>query len=70
MLIGTVPNNENLRRHYCICPKCGAMFHRWQHMRSFNIDTLKKLFSEIGFQKGTFFQPDFSPTCLGFIVMR
>lgn len=41
LFFGTVPCNENLEDNYCICPHCAAMFHRWQHMRSFNIERLR-----------------------------
>lgn len=40
IFIGTVPNNENLLSRQCICPQCGVMFHRWQHVRSFDEKSL------------------------------
>ena len=31
------------------CPDCGCIFHRWQHMRSWNLDSLQKCMSTAGF---------------------
>lgn len=45
-LIGTVPDNENLEQAYCICPQCGSMFHRWQHMRTFTEENLRTTLKE------------------------
>lgn len=38
--IGTVPARENLQDSLVVCPHCGNQFHRWGHVRSFNIDAL------------------------------
>lgn len=46
-IVGTVPDNENLEDAYCVCPHCGSMFHRWQHMRSFDETSLKNVFQEM-----------------------
>jgi 2-polyprenyl-3-methyl-5-hydroxy-6-metoxy-1,4-benzoquinol methylase len=37
----TTPNNENLEENLILCPECNTLFHRWQHLRSWNIDTLR-----------------------------
>lgn len=46
-IIGTVPDNENLEDAYCVCPQCGSLFHRWQHMRSFTEASLQQLLQEM-----------------------
>jgi 2-polyprenyl-3-methyl-5-hydroxy-6-metoxy-1,4-benzoquinol methylase len=48
--IVTTPNDENLNEGIVCCPDCGAVFHRWQHMRSWNSDSLSKTLSEHGFR--------------------
>lgn len=35
--IGTVPARENLADSHVVCPQCGIKFHRWGHMRSFDV---------------------------------
>jgi ubiquinone/menaquinone biosynthesis C-methylase UbiE len=49
----TTQNEENLRRHETICPDCGAVFHRMQHMGSFNADSISEIMS--GYKFKTFF---------------
>ena len=39
--LGTVPYCENLRLNQVVCPKCGEVFHRWGHKRSFYIKTIR-----------------------------
>lgn len=38
--IGTVPYCENLLENRVICPKCGEIFHRWGHYKSFDISSI------------------------------
>lgn len=40
-LVVTTPNNEILEQQHVICPDCGGVFHRVQHVRSFNSNTLE-----------------------------
>jgi SAM-dependent methyltransferase len=40
--LGTVPYNENLKAGDVICPCCGALFHRWGHQKSFQVETLRR----------------------------
>lgn len=49
ILLGSVPNNEILDRVLCVCPNCATMFHRFQHMRSFDAKKLKFFLAENGF---------------------
>lgn len=50
-LIISVPNNENIDLHKVICPDCGAIFHRVQHLRSFSKPSLNDLMESFGFKK-------------------
>jgi SAM-dependent methyltransferase len=47
-LIVTTPNNEKLEERTVCCPECGAVFHRMQHVRSFDVASLTKLFENHG----------------------
>jgi SAM-dependent methyltransferase len=38
--IGTVPHNEDLKLNTVFCPHCNSVFHRWGHMRSFDLESL------------------------------
>ena len=42
-LIGTVPYKEVLRDNEVFCPHCQAQFHRWGHLHSFDLRTLRHL---------------------------
>ena len=49
-LIVTVPNEENLEAKKIACPECGCVFHRVQHMQSFNRQSLAEMLHDHGFQ--------------------
>ena len=34
-VVVTVPHVEDLEASKVMCPECGAIFHRWQHLRAF-----------------------------------
>lgn len=42
----SVPNNEDIELSKTRCPYCGCLFHPHRHLRSFNHNKLKKLFSK------------------------
>lgn len=65
IFIGTVPNNENLLARQCICPQCGIMFHRWQHVRSFDEKSLHVFLQTHGFDNIKFSTTDI-PNCIFF----
>lgn len=48
-LIITTPNNEDLKSRNVICPDCGCVFHRVQHVRSFTANSLESLVNGFGF---------------------
>lgn len=35
-IIITVPNKEDFVRSQCVCPNCGAVFHKYQHLTRWN----------------------------------
>lgn len=47
-LFVTVPNAEDLARSTICCPTCGSLFHRYQHIRSFDRSRLAALFEGRG----------------------
>ena len=49
----TTPYQEDLQRDKTICPDCGCIFHRWQHMTSWSIDEVADKLGEFGFSKRT-----------------
>lgn|GEM_PF-607557 len=51
LLIVTAPNSENLERSRVYCPVCDASFHRWQHVRSLDRNSLPALLSKYGFDE-------------------
>ena len=46
----STPNSENLSMSQIYCPSCNTVFHRYQHISSFNKESLFRLMSENGFQ--------------------
>jgi SAM-dependent methyltransferase len=46
----TTPNDENLDLQHTICPDCGCVFHRVQHVRSFNRQSLDQLMHTFNFE--------------------
>jgi 2-polyprenyl-3-methyl-5-hydroxy-6-metoxy-1,4-benzoquinol methylase len=49
VIIITVPNNEKLSDSNIICPECNSIFHKMQHLQSFNKDLLSKRLKKYGF---------------------
>lgn len=48
-LIITTPNEENLEKSYICCPCCGKIFHRWQHVRSWSVNSLLDYLDKRGY---------------------
>ncbi len=48
ILVVTTPNDENLDFKNVICPDCGCVFHRVQHVRKFTTKTLSSLMAGYG----------------------
>ncbi len=45
----TTPYNENLDNDKTICPDCGCVFHKWQHVRTWTSESLKTKLTCYGF---------------------
>lgn len=52
-LLVTVPNAEALNGAQTLCPDCGAVFHRVQHVASFDSRSLSAALAESGFAEET-----------------
>jgi len=52
-VVVTCPNAENLADDSVRCPDCGAIFHRWQHVRSLGPQSISRLFELHGFRAET-----------------
>jgi SAM-dependent methyltransferase len=42
MFLGTVPYQEDLSAGQVVCPRCGELFHRWGHHRSFSLESVRR----------------------------
>jgi len=40
IVVFTTPNDERLEKSMLLCPSTGEVFHRWQHVRSWNANSL------------------------------
>jgi 2-polyprenyl-3-methyl-5-hydroxy-6-metoxy-1,4-benzoquinol methylase len=49
-IVITTPNSEDLAASKVLCPECGCIFHRWQHMRSWSAETLGALVRRYEFE--------------------
>ncbi|SIN80877.1 class I SAM-dependent methyltransferase [Algoriphagus halophilus] len=47
-VVFTTPNDEDLSKSYIYCPFSDKVFHRWQHVRSWNVETLNQKIIEKG----------------------
>jgi len=59
-IIFTTPNNENLNDSVVYCPVCDHTFHRWQHVRSWNAESLTTFIEQHGLKVESCFATDFS----------
>ncbi|MFQ5638475.1 MAG: class I SAM-dependent methyltransferase [bacterium] len=46
----TTPNDEALDTNKIMCPECGCLFHRWQHVRKWTSDSFKKKIEQYSFR--------------------
>lgn len=49
-IVVTTPNDENLRTGDTVCPDCGCVFHRVQHVRSWTANSIVAAMSKFGFE--------------------
>jgi 2-polyprenyl-3-methyl-5-hydroxy-6-metoxy-1,4-benzoquinol methylase len=59
-IIFTTPNNERLSDAVVYCPVCEHTFHRWQHVRSWNVESLTSFMKKHGLKVDNCFATDFS----------
>ncbi|MWA06807.1 methyltransferase domain-containing protein [Actinomadura sp. LD22] len=59
LLIVTTPNRERLEVKDVLCPSCGAVFHRWQHLRSIDAGRLRSWGTAAGFGVKEIVETDF-----------
>lgn len=48
-LVVSTPNQEDLGASTRFCPDCGAIFHEWQHVRSWSPQALMQVVTSYGF---------------------
>jgi SAM-dependent methyltransferase len=46
----TTPNAEDLQAQTVFCPNCCSEFHRWQHMRRWTADSLRRRLEGLGYE--------------------
>jgi 2-polyprenyl-3-methyl-5-hydroxy-6-metoxy-1,4-benzoquinol methylase len=46
----TTPNQEDYEASKLMCPECGCIFHKWQHLRTWTSSTLKARMEGAGFR--------------------
>jgi 2-polyprenyl-3-methyl-5-hydroxy-6-metoxy-1,4-benzoquinol methylase len=46
----TTPFREDLESEKTICPDCGCIFHRWQHQRSWSLDSMQSILRRFKFE--------------------
>jgi len=51
LIVLTTPNDEDLEASKIICPECGCIFHRVQHVRTWTLETLSKSMRGYGFNE-------------------
>ena len=49
-LVVTTPNEEDLDDLRVLCPDCGALYHQYQHVRSWSAETLRAALEPHGFE--------------------
>jgi 2-polyprenyl-3-methyl-5-hydroxy-6-metoxy-1,4-benzoquinol methylase len=59
-LVLTTPNKENFFKEKALCPCCGAMFHRVQHMSQWTTSTLVERMRSCGFIEKYCFETAFT----------
>lgn len=49
-LLVTTPNEERLEDNLTLCPNCGSIYHRMQHLRSWSAAELADVLQQAGFE--------------------
>ncbi len=50
-ILVSTPNEENLAASTRFCPECGAVFHQWQHVRSWSSESLAERLGRVGLER-------------------
>ena len=50
VVVISTPNNEDMAASTRFCPDCGAIFHQWQHVRSWDLNSLSMVLRQYGFE--------------------
>lgn len=61
VVVFTTPNDEDLTESRLYCPECDHVFHRWQHVRSWNARSLSAFLEQQGFNNVEAWTTDFAP---------
>jgi len=59
-IILTTPNEEELEKHYILCPVTNELFHRWQHVRKWSQEELRHYLEDNGFAVENCFSTNFN----------
>ncbi|UCH36063.1 MAG: class I SAM-dependent methyltransferase, partial [Armatimonadota bacterium] len=59
-LVVTTPNDEDLALATRFCPDCGAVYHEWQHIRTWSVSSLDRTVQPYGFQLQRYRTLDFT----------
>ena len=51
ILLISTPNDENLKESIVVCPDCGCYYHKVQHVRSWNGESLSNYLRKYGFKE-------------------
>lgn len=49
VVVISTPNEEDISKSRKFCPECGAIFHEYQHVRNWSVDTLTTCLKSYGF---------------------
>ena len=60
-LVITTPNSENLDLMKTMCPECGCIYHKYQHVRVLNENSLRMVMYQSGYQKSIVTSATFKP---------
>lgn len=59
-IVITTPNREKLEEDETICPECGCIFHRWQHVRTWSARSLFRYMEQSGFATTRLLETNFA----------
>lgn len=62
VVVVSTPNEEDLGASTRFCPECGAVFHEWQHVRVWSVDSLSTEMAKYGFKRKVALMLDFRAT--------